>query len=197
MRGALAAALALALALVATLASAQPAPLLGVPLVDHRQQPLDARALRGHPTLLHLVFTTCSTTCPTQVAELALVHRGLPDDVRRRLRVVSLSVDPLNDTPASLAAFARRLEADRPGWHFATGDVTPVHRVLDRLQALDPRRSPARPEDHRTALFLYDAAGTLRLRLGGVPVDRARLADELTQLARLSVPAPPSAKTAP
>lgn len=187
MRGALA---ALALLLAAGAAGAQPAPLQGLKLVDHRQQPLDTRPLRGHPTLLHLVFTTCSATCPTQVAELAQVHRALPDDVRRALRVVSLSVDPLNDTPASLAAFARRLDADRPGWHFATGEVTQVHRALDRLQALDTRRGSARPEDHRTALFLYDANGTLRLRLGGVPVDRARLTDELTQLARLAPTSP-------
>lgn len=167
-------------------ARAQPAVLHGVVLQDHRQQALGAAQLRGRPTLLHLVFTTCSSTCPTQVLDLAQVQRTLPADVRQRLRLVSLTVDPLSDTPQALAAYARRLDADRPGWHFATGMPQQVHQVLDRLQALDTRQGPAQPADHRTQLYLYDADGQLRLRLAGVPVDRQRLADELTQLARLA-----------
>jgi protein SCO1/2 len=166
-------------------ARAQPAVLQGVALQDHRQQPLHKAGLQGQATLLHVVFTTCSSTCPTQVLDLAQVHGALPADVRRRLRVLSLTVDPLSDTPQALAAYARRLDADRPGWHFVTGAPQQVHRVLDRLQALDTRQGPAQAADHRTQLYLYDADGNLRLRLAGVPVDRRRLADELTQLARL------------
>jgi hypothetical protein len=41
----------------------------------------------------------------------------------------------------------------------------------------------ARPEDHRTSIWLFDARGDLVQRYAGVPVDRARLAREITQLA--------------
>jgi protein SCO1/2 len=167
-----------------SIAQAQPAALDGARLQDHRGQVLDGASLRGQPVLLQLLFTTCSSTCPTQVAELVLAHRALPDDVRRRLRVLSLTVDPLTDTPRTLAAYARRLDADRTGWQFLGGDPAQVHRVLDRLQALDSRGGPPRTEDHRTALLLFDGSGRLRLRLGGVPVDRPRLVAELTQLVR-------------
>ena len=70
-----------------SLAQAQPVVLADARLQDHRGHGFDAAALRGHPVLLQLVFTTCSSTCPTQVADLVLAHRALPDDVRRRLRV--------------------------------------------------------------------------------------------------------------
>lgn len=179
-------AILVALAFWAANAWAQPASWQGLTLQDHRQAAVHARALQGQAVLMHFVFTTCSTVCPVQVRELAEVHAALPDDVRRRVRFVSVSVDPLQDTPASLAAFARRMGADRAGWHFVTGAPAQVHTLLDRLQVMDTRAtgSRARPEDHRTSLYLYDAAGTLVQRYGGVPVDRPRLTEEITQVVR-------------
>lgn len=177
---------ALAALLLAPLAHAQPAPLQGLALVDHHQRPLEAKALRGHPVLMHFVYTTCSSSCPLQVHDLAQVLAALAPEVRERVRLVSVTVDPLQDTPASLAAFARRLDADRPGWHFVTGDPKQVFALADRLQVRDPKRP--RTEDHRTSLYLYDAAGTLMQRYAGTPVDKPRLVAELTQIARLPSP---------
>lgn len=165
-------------------AFAQPAPLKDLSLVDHRAQPLAAAQLAGHPVLLHFVFTTCSTICPLQVAELAYVQQALPADVRAKVRFLSVTVDPLQDTPASLAAFAKRLDADRPGWHFVTGPG--AHPLAERMQVLadkdDKRRTPA---DHRTSLYLYDARGALKQRYAGQPVDRARLVAEITHVTRI------------
>lgn len=179
---------AVALLLLAALglagaARAQPAPLQGLSLTDHHRRALDVGALKGRSTLLHFVFTTCSATCPLQVRELAQVHDALPADVRERVRFVSVSVDPLQDTPTSLAAFARRLDADRAGWHFVTGPAPQIHLLADRLQALPASR---RAEDHRSSLYLFGATGALVQRYAGVPVDRARLVAELKQITRLA-----------
>ncbi len=177
------AALAATLLLGSSSALAQPAPLKGLSLTDHRQQTVDAAALAGRPTLLHFVYTTCSTSCPLQVRELVQVHQALPDEVRARVRFLSVTVDPLQDTPATMAAFARRFEADRAGWLFATGEAKQVHTLVERMQALDAR--DPRPESHRTSLYLYDARGTLLKRYAGTPVDRPRLVAEITQVARM------------
>ncbi len=171
---------ALAAASLCTGALAQPAPLKDLKLTDHHARPLEAAGLRGRPTLLHFVYTTCSTSCPVQVRELGAVRQALPDDVRARVRFVSVTVDPLQDTPASLAAFAQRLGADQPGWHFVTGPG--AFALADRLQVLTAQRP--RAEDHRTSLYLYDARGALVQRYGGMPVDRARLTEEITHVAR-------------
>jgi len=173
---------ALAAALLALAAHAQPAALRGVALTDQRGQALPPAAWQGRVLLLNFVFTGCSSTCPTQVRELAEVYQALPPVVRASTRWLSVSVDPLNDTPAALAAFARRMGAEQPGWFFATGEPARVGLLLDRMQALNAASKPARPDDHRTSLYLFDAQGELVQRFAGVPVDRARLAREITRL---------------
>lgn len=178
-----AALLACAGALAPTLPHAEPAPLRGIALQDHRGQPVTPASLDGQVLVLNFIFTTCSATCPTQVRELAAVHDALPASVRASTRWLSVSVDPLSDTPATLAAFARRLDAERPGWRFATGAPTQVQQLADRMAAFERSGRTPRPEDHRTSIWLYDTRGELVLRLAGAPLDRARLAREITQLA--------------
>lgn len=165
-------------------ARAQPVVLSGVELRDQHGHAVDAPSLQGRPILLSFVFAGCSSTCPVQVHELAALHRALPDDVRGAVRFLSVTVDPIHDTPQALAEFARRMGADLPGWRFATGAPLQIETLIARMQASDPRRSQPRPQGHRTSLYLFDASGALVQRFGGVPVDRVRLTDELSHLVR-------------
>lgn len=104
---------------------------------------------------------------------------------------LSATVDPLSDTPQALAAFAQRQGVDRAGWRFASGAPAQVQQLLDRLQVFDPRAAPPQPEDHRNAIYLYAPSGQLLQRFRGLPVDRARLADELGRLAQPKPPTTP------
>lgn len=165
-------------------ASAHASPLTGLTLQDQRGTPMSQSRLDGQVTLVHFIYTQCSTSCPLQVRELAAVHDGLSAPVRQRTRFLSVSVDPLSDTPATLAAFARRMDAQRSGWTFATGTPAEVGRLVERLQAMNPTRPVPGPADHRTSLYLFDAHGELIQRHLGVPVDRPRLIAEISRLAQ-------------
>lgn len=169
-------------------AAAQPAPLQGLQLQDHRGQSVTAAQLAGRPVLLHFVFAGCTRVCPLQLQELRQLHEALPPTVRARVVFLSATVDPLSDTPEALAAFARKQDVDRPGWRFVSGAPAQVHHLLERLQVFDPRAATPQPEDHRDSIYLYAPNGQLLQRFRGAPVDRKRLADELGRLA--STPAP-------
>lgn len=183
--------LGLVLALcVGSTALAQPLPLRDLHLVDARGKSLNPQTLRGQVVLMHFVFTGCSATCPTQVRELQALHEALPSSLRGRVRFLSVSLDP-NDTPASLAAFARRHQADRPGWQFVRGPAEDIDLLASRMQAFDPARPTAGLDAHRTSLYLHDARGQLVQRFAGVPVDRPRLLHELSLLAVQAAPPSP------
>jgi len=156
--------------------------LAGLALRDQDDRPFAPAQLRGRAVLVSFIFTRCPSICPTQVEALAAVRRALPDDLRARVALLSVSVDPAHDTPAALRRFAEIHDALQPGWSFVTAPGTDVDLLTRRLGALDPRPGASLPDAHSTALYLFDADGRLVQRYAGAPVDRARLARELTDL---------------
>jgi protein SCO1/2 len=155
----------------------------GMRLLDHDGQPLQTAQFGGHLVLVHFVYTGCSTTCPLQVRALADLQQQLPPPLRARVRLLSVSLDPLHDTPAVLKAFATRMGADLSGWRFATGRPQDVARVADALRLFRPGVAKPQLDDHSTALWLVDGSGQLRMRYAGNPPDVPRLLRELAALA--------------
>jgi protein SCO1/2 len=93
--------------------------------------PLDADA----PQIVNFIYTTCSTICSTQTATLAELQRRL-DARGERARFVSFTIDPDNDTPQRLGAFARQFSIEHD-WDFYSGDYDELLRVQ---QAFDVYR---------------------------------------------------------
>lgn len=110
-----------------------PAPVLGkVPasfsLVDQGGKPFSRSRFLGHPTVVNFIFTRCQAICPTLVSDTKLLLRELPD----RVRIVTFTVDPANDTPQVLSDYAERVGADSQRWTFVTGDLGDLRRVVVR-----------------------------------------------------------------
>lgn len=152
----------------------------GLRLQDQEGRRFSFASLKGQVLLVHFVFTGCSTVCPVQTRALAEVQKTLPSPARDGIRFLSLSIDPLSDTPAVLKAYAQRMGADLSRWSFVTGAPTDIERVTDRLRLFKP--GGKRPDDHTTSLWLVDARGQMVQRLSGNPPDSARVARELVTL---------------
>jgi protein SCO1/2 len=88
---------------------------------DGRRVPLAAEIDDGRPVLLSFVFTTCSTICPTITQSVAGAQQLLGDHAGR-LHVVSISIDPEQDTATRLREYAAKYGAG-PRWQMYTGSV--------------------------------------------------------------------------
>lgn len=158
----------------------------GLRLQDQDGQRVQPERWARRSVLVNFVFTGCSTVCPAQTKALADMQSQLPRDVRARLNLLSISIDPLNDTPQALKAFAKRMGADVPGWTFATGRPEDVEKLSDALRLFRPGPDVRKPDDHSTALWLVDAQGQLRMRYSGNPPDVPRLLREIAEVDKLS-----------
>jgi protein SCO1/2 len=83
------------------------------------------------------------------------------------LTLVSISVDPENDTPSALHAYAQRFEANLGSWSFLTGDFTAIQRtsVEGFKLALDGRADSSAPDFgivHGSHLVLVDRSMAIR-----------------------------------
>ncbi len=106
-----------------------------VELVNQRGEQVSLRALAGdaQPLLLSFIFTSCGTICPTLTATLARAGRELRQS-EPSLRLISISIDPENDTPERLQAYAARFDAP-PDWVFLTGRAQDIESVLKAFDA--------------------------------------------------------------
>ncbi len=75
----------------------------------------------GKPVVLSFVYTTCTTICPLTSMTLAELQARL-GGARDRVHLVSISIDPEQDTPARLREYALKFGAG-PEWHHYTGTV--------------------------------------------------------------------------
>jgi protein SCO1 len=138
-------------------------------LTDHLGQ---ARSLRdwlaGRVSVVQTMFTGCTTVCPIQGALFAQVQSRLATAAaRQRVQLLSLSIDPLADTPQALHAWLRRLQA---GGHWAAG-VPPVAEVDTLQRALDGAAARLRrgADDHSDKVYFFDAQSQLRWRSTSLP----------------------------
>ena len=105
-----------------------------VVLVDQhgRQQRLYTDLIKDRVVVINAFFSTCKATCPVMLATFAKLQAQLGDRLGREVHLISISVDPLTDSPGALKAFADRLNA-KPGWHFLTGSKENVDFALYKL----------------------------------------------------------------
>ena len=72
-------------------------------------------------------FTTCPGICPAMTHEMKRLHDRYANE--DRVRFLFISVDPANDTPEVLAAYAQDYGADTDRWHFLTGEAAHIQSL--------------------------------------------------------------------
>ena len=159
-------------------------------LIDQTGRPFASSELAGKVVLANFVFTTCTDVCPLLTGTMARVRDELR--VARLLAdkamLVSFSVDPEHDTPAALAEYGARFNADPAEWKFLTGDRRQIDDLLltGYKVGAPPRiaKPGAAPEIVHTNRFaLVDGRGQVRAVLSGDDLDVPRLVEEVRRLA--------------
>lgn len=116
----------------------------------------------GTPIVVTFLYTTCEDTCPLTAQQI----RGALDDLGEDVPVLAFSVDPANDTPEVLRAYAERFGADRSRWLFLTGEQEAIRQLaIGGLKLPLADGDPAQGEDailHSQRFVLIDAQGQVR-----------------------------------
>ena len=130
--------------------------------------------------VVNFIYTSCTTVCPVSSATFQQLQQRLAaSSLGREVVLVSITVDPLRDTPQRLREYAGRYEA-REGWVWLTGTKPDVDSVLKGFGAYSSRF-----EDHPLMVLIGDARGGPWTRFFGFPsVDELLARIDTTHLAR-------------
>lgn len=108
--------------------------------------------VEGKVVAMNFIFTTCRTICPPLGANFGKLQQILDERAGRDFHLISVSVDPVTDTPERLKAWGETFGAG-PGWTLVTGDKGDVTRILKALQVFTPDFN-----DHSPVVLMGNAA---------------------------------------
>ncbi len=127
-------------------------------LIDQHGAPFSLASLRGRVLVLDFIYTHCPGPCPALTGLHVDVQRALPAGLRAVTHFVSVSIDPVRDTPDVLRAYAEARGIDQSDWTLATGEPERVAKIL-RAYAVGSLPQSDGSVDHQILSYLIDRGG--------------------------------------
>jgi protein SCO1/2 len=120
---------------------------------------------KGSPVVITFIYTKCPlpTFCPLMDRHFAAMQKPLKaDPALKSVHLVTVSFDPVTDTPRVLKAHAKELDADLSRWTFLTGDRDDIDQFAARF-GVSVSRALNDPRDitHNLRTAIIDAEGRL------------------------------------
>jgi protein SCO1/2 len=162
-------------------------PLPDFSLIERSGKTINLSDLRGKVWVADFFYTSCPGPCPMMTSRLSQIHkttRALPD-----VLLVSISTDPLKDTPTVLGEYAQKFGADDK-WLFLTGEKDTIFTLANKGFKLGVTEDPAggkEPITHSTKLALVDKNSIVRGFYDSAnPAEAARLTGDIERLLKES-----------
>ena len=135
----------------------------GLELSDHHGQPRSLADFRGKAVVVFFGYTSCPDICPTTLARLAEVMKGLGDEAGR-VQVLFVTLDPERDSAERLKTFVPWFH---PSFLGLRGDAGQIKAVTEEFRVFSARKEVAGELgyvlDHSAGAYVFDPAGHLRL----------------------------------
>lgn len=114
-----------------------------------------------HKTVaINFVFTSCTSSCPLSTAVFRQVQKG---SGIQQAQLITISVDPVNDTPEKFLLFSKKFNAQQ-GWAFITGEKTVISGLLKNLGVYSASKN-----EHTNMVIVGNDATQTWTRLYGFP----------------------------
>jgi len=130
---------------------------------DAEGKPRSLADFKGKVVVVFFGYTQCPDVCPTTMAELSQVRRGLGTD-GARLQGVFVTVDPERDTAAVLKAYVDNFDAGFVGLRGNADQTQQVAREFKVFYAKVPGKTESSyTVDHTAGAYIFDTQGRIRL----------------------------------
>ena len=113
--------------------------------------------LEDRVNVINFMFTTCQGICPVLSVEMQKLHRSFSR--YNAVTLLSISVDPINDTPEQLKRWAEEKGADTERWNFVTGGRGEIKSLLEDGMDIG---LPDDPQTHSDRFVLVDRNNQIR-----------------------------------
>lgn len=118
--------------------------------------------LEDKTVVISVFFTECDEHCTNIIKIMQKIRDSFKDEMGESLRLLSITVDPENDTPKTVEAYSNEYTAGS-GWHFLSGDLENVNAILRILGKYVDQR-----ESHDSILLVGNVSTGLWKKVNGL-----------------------------
>ncbi len=147
-------------------------------LIDQNGKSIELSSLKGEYVLINFIYTSCSGTCPMLTLKMSMVEKKLAPELGKKVRLVSVTLDPEHDNSAALLKYANEHGANAADWIFLTGAPAQIDTYLAIFNIKRMRASDG-SIDHVTTSFLLGPDGHQIRQYDGIAVTPSTMADDV------------------
>ena len=146
-------------------------------LVDQKKRAVSLSQFRGKVVVANFIYTTCALPnfCLRLANNFGVLQKRFAKELGRDLVLLTLTFDPVHDTPEVMAAYARQWNADADTWRFLTGPPVDVERACSLFGV--HAYATEGLMDHSLHTVIIGRDGTLLTNIEGNQFTAAQLGD--------------------
>jgi protein SCO1/2 len=142
------------------LAVVNPKPAPPLVLANYAGGTVNIASDRGKAVLVTFLYTHCPDTCPLMASKLHTALTELPASERSKVALIAVSVDPIGDTPATVAKFVSAHELTG-AMKYGIGNRPELSRVWSAWGVGTKRTKNPEVVEHTALIYGIDASGKI------------------------------------
>jgi protein SCO1/2 len=141
---------------------------------------LAMKDLKGQVLAMVMIYTSCKSACPRLVADMRNIESRLPDNIKKNVKFVLVSIDPKVDTPERLKAFSIENKMEGNQWEFlrSTEENT---REFAAVLAVNYKKISPMDFSHSNIISVFNAEGELAYQQEGLGVSSDETIKKITE----------------
>ncbi|PWA04662.1 SCO family protein [Flavobacterium psychrotolerans] len=141
---------------------------------------LEMKEMKGKVLVMVMIYTSCKSACPRLVADMRNIESRLPENIKKNVKLVLVSIDPTVDTPERLKAFSIENKMDADQWVFlrSTEENT---REFAAVLAVNYKKISPMDFSHSNIISVFNAEGELAYQQEGLGVNSDETIKKITE----------------
>jgi protein SCO1/2 len=143
---------------------------------------IELKDLKGKVLVVVMIYTSCKAACPRLVADMQNIEKQIPENKKSEVHYILVSIDPKNDTPQKLKAFAIKNNMNGEEWTLLHGNENSIREFANVLSVKYKEISPI-DFSHSNIISVFNQNGDLVHQQEGLGVDNKETIETIIKTA--------------
>lgn len=141
---------------------------------------IEMKDLKGKVLAMVMIYTSCKSACPRLVADMRNIESRLPENIKDKVKLVLVSIDPTVDTPERLKSFSIENKMEGEQWEFLRSSEENTREFAAVLAVNYKKISPI-DFSHSNIISIFSANGELAFQQEGLGVSSDEIIKNINQ----------------